>query len=180
MNQALAVVRTARAEQIRSIKILLRPGRYVIREAILVQAPTSVRVEIETMKMPDSFQPVIETPEDVEPPKRRSKSAARIRSYLSCRNVDNVETEAEDDMLLDFEENPSSTPATTSSLSAPASVNNSPSSKRAKLILRTRRHNEPIVRVRQGCCILKNLDLCHISHGIGEYFWPFYIKLEMG
>ena len=116
VNQALAVVRTARAEQVRSIRILLRPGRYVIRESILVQAPSSVRVQIETMNMPDSFQPITETSEEAEPPKRRNKGAARIRSYLSCRSVDDViETEPEEDIPLDFEENPSSsTPAATS------------------------------------------------------------------
>jgi hypothetical protein len=155
VNEALSVVRTARAEQTRSIRVLLRPGRYILRESILVQAPCSVRVEVATMVLPDYFRPVEETPDESEPPKRR-KSSSRFRSILSCRNMD-VE-ESEEEMLPDFEE-------TTSSLSS--STRSNACANRAKLVLRTRRHNEPIVRVRQGCCILRNVDLCHISHGIG-------------
>jgi hypothetical protein len=155
VNEAISVVRTARAEQIRSIRVLLRPGRYVLREAILVQAPCSVRVTIETMAMPDSFRPIEETPDESEPPRRR-KSAATLRSILSCRTVDVEETEEE--MIPDFEETPSS---------ISSSIRSNTRAKRATLVLRTRRHNEPIVRVRQGCCVLKNVDLCHVSHGIG-------------
>mmetsp|Transcript_89729 Transcript_89729/g.134483 ORF Transcript_89729/g.134483 Transcript_89729/m.134483 type:complete len:301 (+) Transcript_89729:2-904(+) len=104
--------------------------------------------------MPDSFLPVEEAPDELEPPKRR-KSSARFRGILSCRNID-VE-ESEEEMLPDFEEAPSSLSSSTRSNAG---------ANRAKLVLRTRRHNEPIVRVRQGCCVLKNLDLCHISHGV--------------
>jgi hypothetical protein len=49
-------------EQIRSIRVLLRPGRYVLREAITVQAQRSVRVILDTMEMPDdSFLPTDQT-----------------------------------------------------------------------------------------------------------------------
>jgi hypothetical protein len=149
VNAALAVVRSSRAEQARSIRVLVRPGRYILREAITVQAPGTVRVEIATMEMPDSFHPIIETPMEVEPTKRR-KSSNTIRNIWACRTVE----------VEDLEEEPPP------EFLEP--VSSAPSIKRATLVLRTRRHNEPMVRVRQGCCTLRNLELRHISHGIGK------------
>ena len=139
-------------EQVRSIRVLLRPGRYILREAIHVQAPSGVRVEVETMDMPDSFHPEVEpTTEITNEPAKRRKSSKSLRNILACRNVE-VE-EPEEEPAPEFVEPMSSI---------------LPSAKRAKLVLRTRRHNEPIVRVRQGTCTLRNLELCHISHGIGK------------
>lgn len=146
------MVRTSRAEQSRSIRVLLRPGRYILREGITVEAPCNVRVVVETMEMPDSFHPIIETPMEVEPVKRRKHSAS-LRNILACRTVE-VE-DPDEDPLPDFMDTVSSSGMV-------------PSIKRATLTLRTRKHNEPIVRVRQGRCTLRNLELRHISHGIGE------------
>jgi hypothetical protein len=98
------------------------------------------------MEIPDSFHPVIEISTDVEPKARRKS----LRKCLSCRSVD---VEEDEDPLPDFSE-----PLTNSGLPA--------SAKRATLTLRSRRHNEPIVRVRQGSCTLRNLELRHISYGI--------------
>ena len=184
VNEAFSVVRTARSEQIRSIRILLRPGRYVVREAITIQASSSVRVRIETMELPDSFQPVMETADmESEPPKRRRKS--NVRRFLSCRNIEEVEEPDDDLMPLDFEEDedPSLTVLTvatppSSNTSTNSSATGSSSKKRAKLILRTRKHNEPIVRIRQGCCILKNLGLCHMSNGVGKLIIHFFGEFE--
>lgn len=149
---AFALVKSARMEQVRSIRVLLRPGRYILRDAIHIQAPSAVHVEVETMEMPESFHPAVEAPaETTTEPARRRKSSKSLRNILACRNIE-VE-EPEEEPAPEFVEPMSSI---------------LPSAKRAKLVLRTRRHNEPIVRVRQGMCTLRNLELCHISHGIGK------------
>jgi hypothetical protein len=154
VDAAFLVVRSPRAEQAHSIRVLLRPGRYILREAITVQAPCRVRVVMETMEMPDSFHPILETPTEVEPARKR-KSSPSFRNLLACRTVDVEEPEEEAPEFLE--------PVATSSSGLVPSI------KRASLVLRTRRHNEPILRVRQGCCTLRNLELRHISHGIGKF-----------
>ena len=35
----------------------------------------------------------------------------------------------------------------------------------ATLVLRTRRHNEPLIRIRQGSCTIRNIKIKHICHG---------------
>lgn len=160
------MVRSPRVEQTRSIRVLLRPGRYVLREAITVQAPRAVRVEIETMEMPDSFLPIDQTTaaQEIEPARKR-RSSHSIRNLLACRTVD-VEDPEEDLGTLEFFEpsllnsSPAESPNTSSTTNR----------KQATLVLRTRRHNEPVIRVRQGTAVMRNLALRHISHGIGELF----------
>jgi hypothetical protein len=137
--------------QCNSVRVLLRPGRYILREPISVQAEYNVDITVETMEIPDSFHPVIEVPTDVVPKKRRKSLRKSLRNSLSCRSVD---AEEDEEPLPNFPE----PPITSSRL--PTSV------KRATLTLQSRRHNEPIVRVRQGSCTLRNLELRHISYGI--------------
>ena len=142
--------------------MLLRPGRYVLREAIIVQAPQSVRVEIETMKMPDSFLPVDQTAVPSQPdPARKRKPAQSLRNILSCRTID---VENPDDELAGME------------VFDPSMLNSHNGAKplgdfdrkRATLVLRTRRYNEPIIYIKHGTAILRNLELKHVSNGSGE------------
>ena len=149
------MVRSSRAEPTRSIRVLLRPGKYSLREAITIQAPSTVSVVVETMEMPDSFNPVVEVSHDVEPVKRRRRKRMSFMKGLGCRSVE-VEY-PEEEGIADYVD-PESSPSLV------------PSARRATLTLRTRRTNEPIVRVRQGHCVLRNLELRHISHGIGKFF----------
>jgi hypothetical protein len=41
--------------------------------------------------------------------------------------------------------------------------------RQATLVLRTRRHNEPLIRVRRGSIVVRNIVLKHICHGLGKF-----------
>ena len=155
VDGAFAVVRSSCVEQTRSIRVLLRPGRYVLREAITVEAPQSAQVEVETMEVPDSYLPIDQTSTAVlesEPAGTRRPLQA-LRNILACRTVDVEETEEDAFGILEFFE---------------PSMLSSNGSKRASLFLHTRRKNEPIIRVRQGIAVLRNVDLKHFSLGLGK------------
>jgi hypothetical protein len=163
INSAFSMVRTQRMEQTRSIRVLLRPGKYYLREAITIQAPSTVHVEIETMELPASIKTTVEPPMEVEITSRRLRrsSTSSLRNILSCRSVEVEEPEIED-VPLEFPEAPPSN----STLANPTAP------RRATLVLRTRRLNEPLVRVRQGYCTIRNMELRHICHGIGKLVNP--------
>lgn len=124
--------------------MLLRPGRYILKDAITIEANHEVNVTIETMDLPDSFNRFIEYPND-EKPKKRRKS---LRKMLSCRSVD---TDDEDDFPPEFPER---------------SSDSYTCRQRAVLTLRCKKHNQPVVKVRRGSCILRNLELRHITYGL--------------
>ena len=143
-------------EQRRSIQILLRPGDYYMREAIVVQAVgENTCVTIQSMELPQ-FQIISNEPDNhsiesvavaqTGSPAKRIRGvmhkAKTLRQALSCRSVSQVEDEEiESDVLP-------------------------PTATRASLISRTRRPNEPLVRVRQGCVKLVNLNIMHNANGI--------------
>lgn len=143
-----------------SIRVLLRPGRYVLREAITVQAPQSVRVEMETMEVPDLYCLVDQTSSaavlESEPPTRRISKSLQWRSILfSCRTTDAVELEDEFFNGVECFE--------------PPLLISSNGNKRALVFLHTRQHNEPIIRVREGITVLRNLELKHASLGLDVF-----------
>ena len=162
VHGALSLVKSSEIEQTRSIRVLLRPGRYVLREAIIVEAPRSVRVEIETMTMPDSFLPIDQTAAPFQPVlARKRKPAQSLRNILSCRTIDVVHS---DDELAGVEMyDPSMLNANNG-----AKPLGDFDTKRATVVLRTRRYNEPIIHIKQGTAILRNLELKHVSNGSGE------------
>lgn len=139
ITRALAAVTAHKHLQNRSIRVLLRPGSYLLREPITVDANHGVNVTVETMRLPDSFNRVIEYPKD-EKPKKRKKS---LRKMLSCSSVDTDEEE----------ESPFEVPE-------PSCL-----SSRAVVTLRCRKRNQPVVKVRRGSCVLRNLELRHTSDG---------------
>lgn len=161
--RAFSVARgSSRPSDGQKLRILLRPGKHYLREALTVHMPFNGAVELKTMELPVFFEkPVGETavePATVEASEsstsgtRKRSSSSSFRNFL-CRTVE-VETQEGEDPSAEFAEIGSPT------LSVPP--------KRATLILRTRRHNEPLLRIRQGTCFLSNLELRHISHGIGK------------
>lgn len=158
---AFSLVRGPGAEQTHGIRVLLRPGRYVLQEAITIQAPASVRVEVATMQMPLSFVPIDQTTSYVVESEtiRKHKSSGR-RSLLSCQTMTAVDQEDEYAGLVETFE-----PSMLDSHRGPLMTLGH---QRATLVLRTRRHNEPIIRVRQGSATLRNLGLRHVSHGLGK------------
>ena len=147
------------ADQIRSIRIFLRPGKYVLREALTIQSPSEdITFALETMDLPPTFERPASSDDALEQRNsesspsggnRKRSSSATLRSLL-CRTV-----EVDDDDLEDV-----------NSVAESLSSNVLPIAKRAVLSLKTRRSNEPLIRIRQGKCSLKNLELRHYSHGI--------------
>jgi len=149
-------------EQRRSLRILLRPGEYVMREAIVVQAVgENTSLTVETMDLP-KIEPIVReddpemeeesitevapsSEESISSAKKLLKHAATIRKKLSCRShaVQEAGNFDENDIEL------SSVPPV-----------------RATIISRFRRQNEPIFRVRQGTLVLKNIALNHFCYGI--------------
>jgi len=154
-------------EQRRSIRILLRPGDYYMKEAIVVQAVgQNTSLSIETMDIPSRNTPSLVTEETssssttdeleaLPAPAAQSnkfpaqgfiKRARSFRKKLSCRSMDAVQdsnsSESED------EEQSSKTPV------------------RATLISKFRAHNEPALWVRQGTLQLKNIAVNHNCNGI--------------
>mmetsp|Transcript_8725 Transcript_8725/g.25086 ORF Transcript_8725/g.25086 Transcript_8725/m.25086 type:complete len:570 (-) Transcript_8725:221-1930(-) len=148
-----------------SMRIFIRPGRYILKEAITIQADNpDIAIQIETMAMPDTFKhpdapdalPIQEQPPTVSSTRRRG---SKLRRMLSCRSNDGVVDDDDDDdnFFADFPDPNMSVRGISSGGFG--------SSKRAMLMLRSRRHDEPLVRIRQGIFSLKNTDLYHISHG---------------
>jgi hypothetical protein len=200
----------------RAIRVLLRPGRYVLRKAITIDESNtncdensninnSVSVAIETMV----YSPGNHCNGDLgnhsilpHPLSDQSKQKIKnsIRNIFRCRTVD-VESEDDEDFVhhdslneyIDNQSLPSEeiyenanngdregrlieTPSGTHGTDhGRINRNNSVSVNRATLILTTRRHNEPLLRVRQGSITIRNIDLKHGSFGNGK---SFVIKLD--
>ena len=131
-------------------------------------------------------------PVDAAPVFRRRRSSSRtFRAILSCRSID-VEEDEEDEPMTTMmtedmaaEEYPeqlvrsASSPASSSSSSSSSSVLPRPATQftachRATLILKTRKENEPLIRVLRGTCKLKGLQLRHVCHGTGRFKIYYY------
>jgi len=148
-------------EQRRSIRILLRPGDYYMKEAIVVQAVgRNTSLSIETIDMPritpidtimeettnDVEAPVTNSSQNTYPARAFIQRAKSLRKKMSCRNMNAVQganTIEREDGGQAFE-----TPL------------------RATLISKFRRYNEPVVRVRQGTLLMKNISINHNCSGI--------------
>jgi hypothetical protein len=205
-HAAMAIVDVARndtAAQPTSVRLLLRPGRYILRDAITIQdnndnnaaaaaaanAPPNtivrpnsrpIAVEIVTMNhFPESFFPsALEAARNVScslvEPERSKKRKTTIRQIFQCRTVDIEEQDSHDNVAMDVDVEDGLPPAEllleNQQLDA-SDIRPSSSSKatvnRASLILRTRRHNEPLIRVRQGTCTIRNIEIKHNSNGTG-------------
>lgn len=155
--------RLPQQQQVRAVRILLRPGKFYLSQAIEVQALPGVTVSVETMEMPKNlYRPVQHFNEIMEQPLPLSESsvttttsnkrAPSFRSLFSCHRqeateeTDNDETDFNDwnDLNLLTAQQP----------------------KHATMVLRSRRHNEPAFRVRQGALRLKNVEIQHNSLGL--------------
>jgi hypothetical protein len=110
------------------------------------------------------------SPAEPEPIKRR---ASTLRSMLNCRTIDvteDLELEAAEvaaDLFLE-QGVVNATAMIQANHNSPLAPTNDNRITRASLVLRTRRHNEPLIRLRQGSCTIRNVDLKHISHGTGK------------
>ena len=149
-----------------SLRVLLQPRIYVLRDALIVKALENAKVTIETIA--SHTQPPIVKDEAREGcdggnglKHRTSLDATitgpsnkrRLRHILSCRPR-NVSQESDcRGVYSDVAAND-------------WSVRTDCAKKRARLVLKTKKLNEPIIRVQEGKLVLKGVDLVHTSHGI--------------
>lgn len=201
----------------RSLRVLLKPKTYVLKEALVVHALGRAEVTIETVDGPSERMVLSKrtlestglagmvggpgldgdfAAEVIGPAGRLDRSASatssgsakrRLRDLLSCRSASGVGGDLTDIAGLD----PSSTSDELSQSSSSASyyyhasrgrtesLPNLPqeldlchdgcypkyAKRRAVLVLKTKKPNEPIVRVRQGTLRLKDVDCVHNANG---------------
>lgn len=141
--------------QTKSVRILLRPGTYYLREAIQVHTYDQVDFSMETMAMPNTlYSPPVkaaisEIAEQPLPPTSRKNRPNSLRSLFACNQSSTTE-ESETDEMIEMEE------------SFEASAN----TEHAKLVLRTRKPNEPVFTIRQGAITLRRLNIEHQASGV--------------
>jgi len=166
LSAALATCETRALEdgtlqQSKSIRILLRPGTHVLREAITIQAKEGVDIAIETCKA-TNFTPVYASQydqQDVSTKKclKKRRLARKLRSSMNCRSVQDSQDVVVADNYSYLEQNVGVEPVSTTK-----PVNDSV----ATLVLKTNRPNEPLVRVKQGNLHLSNIYLLHNCLGM--------------
>jgi Right handed beta helix region len=154
-------------QQVRSVRILLRPGTYCLRQALEIQALPGVVVIMETMELPPNLfrppprhsHPVRTTEAIMEQPlpplsgdAPSTKRRPSFRRLFSCHRQESLEE-------TDLEETDFTTTEDWRLLDAPPPPH-------AILVLRSRRPNEPVVRVRQGFLHLRRLAVQHSSPGM--------------
>jgi hypothetical protein len=148
--------------QVRSIRVLLRPGMYWLKQAIDIQAVPGITIFFGTMELPANlYRPVRHITEIMEQPlpmpspvSQSNKRGPSLLNLLNCkRQVPTEETEMEDtDFNDEWREHGNIIPMT--------------EPKQATMVLRSRRNNEPVFRVRQGVVYLHNVEIQHNSLGL--------------
>jgi Right handed beta helix region len=148
-------------QQVRSIRVLLRPGNHILKHAIEVRAVSGAKVEIQTMETPpivyDSQRNVVRAHNSHDRPtlgkasNAQKKGVGKLRILLSCVRPDvSEQSETEESYVSHSSDN-------SESMAEPP--------KRATLIFKSRRQNEPVFRVQQGLLQLNNVEIQHYSHG---------------
>jgi hypothetical protein len=162
------------ARQRKSIRVLLRPGTYPLAEGIHVQAPAGVAVSVESIVLPPTIRwyrslaapPTVPAPrEEQAPTTRRVPPHRSIFQRLRCSvgaRQDRLGEEPTEHSSSD-EEGVAATWQWEEETYLPLVPLVPPT--RATLVMRSRRTNEPMVRVRQGQIILVDIDLEHSCHG---------------
>jgi Right handed beta helix region len=154
-------------KQIRSVRILLRPGNYWLKQAIDIQAHPGVTILFKTVELPRNlYRPILHATEVTEQPlpsqPLEAESTTRKRTPSSFLNLfrckrhtppDETDLAEISEFTEDCRDN--------SGNSIPSSE-----SKHATLILRSRKNNEPVFRVRQGILLVRNVEIQHNSLGL--------------
>lgn len=142
------------------MRIWLRPGRYFLAETLRIGNKPQQKISIATMKLPDNiFESPIELVEGHAGNVRTIQSTRKAPSflkYMMCTSASyNDATLEEGSVGSDAEDNDNS--------SLVMSVPLRPL--RATLVLRTRKQNEPAIRVQHGHFSAVNLNIEHSSYG---------------
>lgn len=159
--------------QVRSVRILLRPGNYHLAEGIHIHAPPGVSVTFESIQLPSSVRwyrsnkPAAvkeEVPERALPKRPTPRSLFQMLRCVGRTGFPDLgaveeptENCSESDEASNSNWNTEESPNEIVCVVPPT---------RATVTMRSRRNNEPMVRVRQGQMHMKNLDLDHASYGV--------------
>ena len=164
--------------QIRSVRILLRPGSYHLTEGIHVQAPPDVSVTVESIVLPENcrwYRSTAPLPPQEEAPPAPAVHRAPARSLfqmLRCASRQDflggraMEEPTETSSMSGDDEGSNSNWQMSMNDSVDYPIVQVVPPKRATMVLRSRRNNEPMIRVRQGQVHLKNVDLEHSCMGL--------------
>jgi hypothetical protein len=169
-------------QHMRSIRILLCPGRYSIEKAITIHTFGTSEVTIETLDTPLSHSffdnyPIYDDDSDRDTsgtctPRRTRKmrvpSASSLRSILLCRSSSALPDSSSSDDSSDSESDNIVTERAGPPRCLRTPLSDLPAtthSRRATIILNTRKRNEPLFRVRQGKLNLRRLSILHNCTG---------------
>jgi hypothetical protein len=156
--------------QNRSLRVWLRPGRHVLHQPVTVQALPGVQLHLETMDLPANVY--CATPAAAAPLERIAETAPetsprRIHRRRLLRGCSRGAADAADADATGNAEPDESDPSETSFRSESTDGTSATgASTRATLVLRSRRHNQPAIWVKQGVLVAKGLDICHNSYGL--------------
>lgn len=144
------------------VQILLRPGRYYLSESVTVNRAPNQKVAIATMKLPENiFQSPPALPDDGSVfsaathqriyKQRRGTGLLRFIRFTSSAYNDAVVEDGDASVLSEISHTSWAIPQLQT---------------RATLVLRTRRLNEPAIRVLSGQFAAININVEHSSHGL--------------
>eukprot|EP00522_Entomoneis_paludosa_P015589 CAMPEP_0172446726 /NCGR_PEP_ID=MMETSP1065-20121228/6265_1 /TAXON_ID=265537 /ORGANISM="Amphiprora paludosa, Strain CCMP125" /LENGTH=670 /DNA_ID=CAMNT_0013197915 /DNA_START=9 /DNA_END=2021 /DNA_ORIENTATION=+ len=144
-----------------NVHIWMRPGRYYLKESLDIGHSPQQKFSISTMKLPDN---VFLSPADLidrtggsaTSSPRRKRRGQGIMKFIMCTAASYNDAAVEDESVCS-----EISELDGSSLLFPVPQR----ATRATLVLRTRKQNEPVFRVRQGHFNATNLNIEHYSGG---------------
>jgi hypothetical protein len=177
---------SSKKEQVRSVHVLLRPGKHFLKESLVIRASPHAQVTFSTLKLPKNrfYSPRFAYADNQGQSYPEQKSRLRSNSFrqlMGCRSSSGVSTAEADPTttagggggdterisLYDSDSSDNSLVFMNDSTHSRSSTPPPPKyPERATLILKTRRQNEPIIRIKQGNLKLSDIDLLHSSYGI--------------
>lgn len=179
-------VRHAYREQRHNARLLLYPGSYYLREALVINCIGASKVSIETISgfndpehgttwcrnyhSNESIQASSSaSPRSTRDGLKRS-SANSLRQIFKCRSasaaVEQSSPESSESEELEVRSTISSVPGHFSQgRTTPSFVQDEDCTSTTLLVLESRRQNEPVIRVRQGKCDLRGLKVLHYCAG---------------
>jgi hypothetical protein len=176
-SQSFSLYRKSRKseKQIRSIRILLRPGTHFLKEAITIDSTALTPISIQAIELPKNIYRPSLSQYQMRPEmaligkslssesSHQSSSRSSLRGMLRCRRAESVSSRLMRDDSLESTEYSEHLEdwSHVQRLLPLAAVQ-----RRATIVLRSKRHNEPAFRIRQGHLVLENVDLFHHAQGL--------------
>ena len=160
--------------QVRSIRILLRPGVYHLSEGLHIQCPRHVSVTVESIALPENVRwyrstapppPAEEAPPAAAAP-TRSPVTRSLFQMLRCATRNDFAIGGMEEPTENCSESDEGSHSNWQGDEEAYPVVPVVPPKRATMVMRSKRNNEPMVRVRQGQVNLKNIDLEHSCYGL--------------